>query len=622
MGRRKKSQNKEIAERENKEPLSELLSAIKADDDKLFSELVSQNKSYLNLCFGRFPLLSLCYLYKSKKITAAYEKSLLNFSAYVFADEDYESYRLFRKYAKRCLRFYIFDKSLVTPLEMLAVTGDSLYLIEKYGEAQKDAKTINRIRSIYRALHSQDIDITSANIAIKRKPLSKKQKYRIFAAVIVATLIAALCGASWWGFSALGGIGTAERPFRVTGEKQLKAAIEKGAHIKLAKDFALTGKWTPSDFSGTIDGNGHTVFVEKNMAKGLIKTLEGKLENINFVFEDFDMEITENTALVAKTNNGLINNISVRVRGKFVTNVPPGTEEEPAEATYLSLLVYENNGEIKNCQADAKVSFRGIGADAFLSGIASLNSSVIKDCSAVKGGEFLTDTVDAAAIVVDNKEAATVSGCVNFAEVSQSTANANWMPNTAGIVLRNLGTVTDCINNGSISSISTVAEKVSNVYAGGVVCVNKYKIIKCKNNANISAKSQNFNIYAGGVAATNSGSIDNSCAYGQISVEAVGEGAFLFAGAITGSLSGGVTNSYSAATYHSSGKNIYLGGVIGLADYFSALSNNNYYVGQANVTYAVAGILRGTFVYEGADSGVTKVETIDEIKAVKEVYWG
>lgn len=623
MGRRKKSQNKEIAERENKEPLSELLSAIKSDDDKLFSELVTQNKSYLNLCFGRFPLLSLCYLYKSKKIAAAYEKSLLNFTAYVYADEDYESYRLFRKYAKRCLRFYISDKNLVTPLEMLAMRGDSLYLSEKYGDAQKDAKTVNRIRDIYRMLHSQDIDITSASIAIKRKPLSRKQKYRIFAAVIAATLISALCGASWWGFSALGGRGTAESPYEIMGEKQLKTAIGKDAHIALAKDFSLTEKWEPSDFKGSIDGNGHTVFVKKNMAKGFVKTLEGKLENINFVFEDFDMQITENTALVAKTNNGLITNVNIKVSGKFVTNIAAGTEGAPVQPTYLSLLAYENNGEITDCKVDAKVFYKNTGGnDTFLSGIVSLNNGIIKDCLAVEGGEFLTDTVDTAAIAAENKLNATVSGCANYAEVSQSTANANWLPNVGGIVLSNYGTVTDCINNGSISAVSTATEKVLNVYAGGVVCINTEKIIKCKNDADISAQSQNFNIYAGGVAALNSGSIDNSCAYGKISVEAVGEGAFLFAGAIAGSLSGGVTNSYAAATFHSVGQNVYLGGIIGVAEYFSALSSNNYYVGQSNITYGVASILSGSYVYAGADSGVTKVTSIDEIKAVEGVYWG
>ncbi len=619
MGRRKKSQNKEINILGKKEPLSQLLDAIKSDDEKLFTEMVTQNKSYLNLCFGRFPLLSLCYLYKSRKIAAVYEKSLLNFSAYVYVDEDYDCYRLFRKYAKRWLRFYILD-NIVSPLEMLAVMGDSLYLVEKYDDSQKDTKTVNRIKNIYRTLHSQDIEITSASIAIKRRPLNTKQKYRIFAVAVVAVLIAALCGASWWGFSALSGKDTAENPYRVAGEKQLKAAIEKGAHIVIAKDFILKKQWQPSDFSGSIDGNGHTVFVGTNMPKGLFKTLEGKLENTNFVFEGLDMKITENTALITHINNGYIGNLNIKVKGKFVTNAPAVSEDEPSPAIYLSLLAHENNGEINRCQLDANVSVTGEGGhDAFFSGITSLNSGIIKGCS-TKAGKFLTDTVDVAAIVAENKLGATVSQCINNAEVSQSTANTNWLPNVGGVVLHNYGTVTDCINNGALSAVSTASETVLNVYVGGIVCINSNKIIKSKNNSGISAKSQNHNIYAGGVAAFNSGSIDNSCAYGTISVEASAmEGPFLFAGAIAGSLSGGVTNSFALTTYSSVGQNVYLGGIIGVADYFSA--NNNYYVEQPNVAYGIAGILSGFYVYGGSDSGITKVTSIDEIKAIEGVYW-
>ena len=46
----------------NEEKQKQIFEAIKNDDLNLFKSLVLSN-SDLNLCFGRFPLLSLCYLY-------------------------------------------------------------------------------------------------------------------------------------------------------------------------------------------------------------------------------------------------------------------------------------------------------------------------------------------------------------------------------------------------------------------------------------------------------------------------------------------------------------------------------------------------------------------------------
>ena len=56
-----------------KQKLLKLFEAIKRDDVKSFS-FVMQSNSDLNVCFGRFPLLSLFYLYESYKILDKYYK--------------------------------------------------------------------------------------------------------------------------------------------------------------------------------------------------------------------------------------------------------------------------------------------------------------------------------------------------------------------------------------------------------------------------------------------------------------------------------------------------------------------------------------------------------------------
>ena len=56
-----------------KEKLEELFVAIKEDNLVSFSSVMLSN-SDLNIRFGRFPILSLLYLYRSYSILSKYEK--------------------------------------------------------------------------------------------------------------------------------------------------------------------------------------------------------------------------------------------------------------------------------------------------------------------------------------------------------------------------------------------------------------------------------------------------------------------------------------------------------------------------------------------------------------------
>ena len=82
------------------EKLKQIFDAIKTDDLKSFSSFML-SKNDLNICFGRFPLLSLCYLYKSYKIIDEYEVDLISVKNYTVVDEYYEIYLEFKKYAKK-----------------------------------------------------------------------------------------------------------------------------------------------------------------------------------------------------------------------------------------------------------------------------------------------------------------------------------------------------------------------------------------------------------------------------------------------------------------------------------------------------------------------------------------
>ena len=56
-----------------------IFDSIKNDDLTLFSSLIESNE---NLCYGRFPLLSICILYNSKKILKKYKNKLINIEKY------------------------------------------------------------------------------------------------------------------------------------------------------------------------------------------------------------------------------------------------------------------------------------------------------------------------------------------------------------------------------------------------------------------------------------------------------------------------------------------------------------------------------------------------------------
>ena len=77
--------------------LNQLFESIKKDDLKSFSSLML-SKSDLNICFGRFPILSLLYLYGSYQILDKYEKWLLPIHNFNIVEERY--LRLFPNLSK------------------------------------------------------------------------------------------------------------------------------------------------------------------------------------------------------------------------------------------------------------------------------------------------------------------------------------------------------------------------------------------------------------------------------------------------------------------------------------------------------------------------------------------
>ncbi len=629
----------------------QLLQAIKTNDARTFSSLVGEKKGYLSLCYGRFPILSICYLYNSKKILSQYAKQLFMINSYTIIDEDIEIYKEFRKIAGKSLRLYVKNDIIVSPLEVLALLDDSISLTEVYPNAYKNQQIIENIATIYRINHNEIVSTERNYIQIKNKKLSGLQYLLAITSLVVASIMILLSSSLWVTLHYVFGNGTSNSPYRISTESQLKLAINQGdKNYILTKDINLSNQWETKDFSGVLDGNGKTIFIKNNINDSFIDTLNGTLKNMHFSLAKYDRAITDNLGIIVQINNGSIENSHIRIDGKFTkTSIGGDVDEdelEEYEDVYISCLVHENNGNIIDSSINADINLVGDGKNAFFAGVASINNGTVDNCSTTEDTRIITDTLDVAGLVINNNEDGIVINCTNNAEIKQSSASDSWLPNASGVVLNNFGEVNSCFNYGEITAKSTAKEKFFYVYLGGVVCTNYGFILKSKNNANLIAESHQYHIHAGGVTSVNAvigSTINNCCSYGKITVRSVQEeNIYKFAGGICSQNNGRIHNSYSASTFSEPQDHTYLGGISSLTDAmltFSGLfpivethSKNNYYIVQDNISYGIAALSlsdgqqitiydENAISEEQLNQGIIKQDNLEQLES-KEIFWG
>ena len=155
------------------EKLRELFEAIKKDDLKSFSLLMPTNAD-LNLCYGRFPILSLLYLYSSFNILSKYEKQLLQIHNFKVVDERNELYKTFKIKAKRTIRFFL-DGEIIYPILMLAVLNERTILKHNFKFLFKNAEINDKLSKIYKIKHNLDVEINEDFVKIPNKKPNLKQ---------------------------------------------------------------------------------------------------------------------------------------------------------------------------------------------------------------------------------------------------------------------------------------------------------------------------------------------------------------------------------------------------------------------------------------------------------------
>lgn len=592
-----------------------LLEAIKNDDIKAFDALMetTQCGAYR---LGRFPVLSLMYLYKSRKLLSAYEDMFLKTTNSVTLSEPAEVSKKFSARAGKCLRLYF--NEVVSPLEMLLIMDNTSRLKRVYPKTNLSSAIKGRLKSIYYIKYSLNVKFEGNEIVIDRRPLTYREKKRIATICLSAVLVIAIVITSSI-------ISSVFAPVRL--DKYFD--LTSNETFTLDQDFYVTKNYSVDEFNCTIIGNGHKLVFSKgakiknfngtmsdltieSCGSAIFETISenAKIENVTFNV-NADISTTEGMAFVALTNYGAIENVTVNVSGKInaISKSTDVTEELTFGGVVLQNYVKNNNyaGTIKNCVVNySQFSLVGeASANAVFGGVAGVNYGYLQDCKVT--GKIAADTFDIAGICSLNN--GLLSDNVNEADLSQSSQDAGWNPIVSGIVSRNNYIVENCKNTGKISTLSNCENngqdnKAPTVSAAGIAYLNYNTIGGCKNSGAITAVGKG-EAYVGGISAHSYARITNCLSIGDITVTADG----IYVGGILGyseiyytitptgySFAWGDTNnciSQNKITVSTIGEGIAcVGGIVGYVNeagielqgekvYFGGEVTNNFFIGES-----------------------------------------
>ncbi len=624
---------------EQREKLSSnLLDAIKKDNISAFKKLiVVEDCKYYT--YGRFPVLSLCYLWDSWKIISSFEKYLIKINeGFIDVGDDLASYARFKRQAKRALRLYVDNDKLVTPLEMLAVLQKNIRLsrtIKKYGIEDKEARRVERIYSMSR---KQTATIQDRKITISREKISISKLATIIICFVVSAIMIA-ASAIFYVHTYNLKQGTEESPFNITNSAQLDKISSTSYYCVLQDDIKVEAKGYK--FSGSLDFNGHSLIVE-NSSISLIQELKGSFKNGKIVIRSNSYFADDDFSPVMIYNDGTVENMEIIIENSSISVSDNLQENNENKTRYLGLICAQNYGEITS----SSVSVNGLelngnaNINSTFGGIAGMNniSCLIKDCSTVSGSTITADTIDIGGIVGEND--GQVINCTNNASLSQTTNYENWSPNVAGIAFNNDGYIENCINKGALSVTHTLETVTTSITcsAGGITVNNHATIIHSKNEGNISASANGAQMIVGGVTALNYANttyipiISESGSLCEITINNKGDKEQLIGG-IVGYVGADAslefyirpqiekTFTYVNVIDHNTETTLsFIGGTIGFIR--TGQSNYNYYVGMGEY-FGVGGYAGiGGAVRPTSDEGMgtTRVNTLEELKQT-EVYW-
>ena len=562
-----------------------LLQAIEADDIYAFDALM-ETAQCGRYRLGRFPVLSLLYLYDARKIISAYEHELISISEWEQKSEPASILKLFTEKAGKCLRLY--RDTVVSPPEMLLILDKRKRLKKLYPLFNPSEAVKARLKSIYFVKYALGVRFEDGNIILDRRPLSRKQKKKLFAVVAGCFLAAAaVVTVPVVTVSYIRG-----HEGDVTSLSQIDFSAKTTYTLK--NDITVPENFSVGRVNCSIVGGGHKIVVGKNASLG---ELNGRLSNVkietfgNPIFTvcaansalsavtvnvSADVQTTDSSAFVAITNYGSLSGVTLNVSGKL-SAVGVDTDDTDSPDNTVDLVfgglvmtnAYTNNskyGTIKNCKVHYSdfLLYGQIKANATFGGIAGVNNGVVRDCTVT--GEIIADTFDLGGVCYINNNL--VSGSLNGANLSQTSDNDDWSPIVGGIAVENQSTVEYCTNTGDIAVVGSDL-----AICGGIVARIYGQSNYCMSSGDITVTAKTA--YAGGIYGISQVAYDGYYIYLGAANYCISRGninATLGAGAsCVGGIGGLVQESqYSQFVYVGGGATncVFMGGIRGDINYF------------------------------------------------------
>lgn len=532
-----------------------LYKSIVEDNEKEFSKLIDTNRWYA-LSYGRFPLLSLIYMYNSKKILNKYKKRLLTIKNYIFVEELVDIYNKFREISKRCFRFYD-NNTMVTPYDILLIKGDNVEFLkisknkEFTEEEKKRFSNISVSQSLIRTKNSKGIVLSKRKLVGKRK-IILTFSIIIFSFILVLSTVMGI-------FNIINSKDIKANGISVTNENLFYQVLkeENDYNFEIKKDFSITiSKWKTINLSKNINGNGHKIYIKGDVTKLLFDTIsstienitivmednkvtsnlfniidiEGEIVNCNFVFKNIKAEFKDNLSLIVDENIGTIQNINIEVEGEFkATNEEADSD---SESKYIQIVSHKNFGVINKVKIVEDISVTGKNfVNYTYASVCGINGIYRYDIINIIYGEISEIEIQNSKIdsfLID------VCGicCENYGniktlkielDIKNDNDTSQWNPNVSACVLTNRYLVTDIEYKGTINIESNTQ---SGSIIVGSICVNNYNVIQncisdAEINCNLKKDNSESNVIAGGVVAINYYYIKKTKFIGSLSANSI-----------------------------------------------------------------------------------------------------
>ena len=247
-----------------------------------------------------------------------------------------------------------------------------------------------------------------------------------------------------------GGTGTPEDPYQIATAEQLDAIRNNlGASYVLVNDIDLSnyGNWIPigdsssSGFTGTLDGNGHSI------------------QNMTITSSGLDY-----SAFIGSALNATVKNLSL-------TNVDIEVSDTHCVAGIIGSAV--DNCIIESCSVSGNIRVTTARVELLIGGIVGSFANTSDNSGYYPS---ISNSVNRAAITVDGPDFTTLLSCGGIAGYSNAT-------------------ISSCDNYGEIHSISD-----NSIFAGGIVGDCSASVISCKNFGTVYGQSNKETYTVAGIA--------------------------------------------------------------------------------------------------------------------------